>query len=134
MILFSKNFDQEKRGISVIGKLSNELNFVTEYILVYDNVGIRMNHTKDIYGNLTKFISDFQFVNHCQPIHDNKFNIVGTVIDYAQNDSTKNFNTPAQIDNHQSNININTLFANNNNMCYTFSNIALDIFRLCYFI
>ena len=123
MILFSKNFDQEKRGISVIGKLSNELNFVTEYILVYDNVGIRMNHTKYIYGNLTKFISDFQFVNHCQPIHDKDFNIVGTVIDYAQYDNSKNFNTPVNVQifntipNHQSPItNPNNFFPPNNNI------------------
>ena len=124
MILYPDNFDQEKRGISVIGKLGNELNFETEYILVYENTEIRKLHTEYLNGKLTKYISDFQFVNHCQPIHDNKFNIVGTVIDYAQNDSTKNFNTPTQINNPQSNININTLFANNNN---TNNNISSDI-------
>jgi len=123
MILFSENFDQEKRGISVIGKLSNELNFVTEYIIIYDNVGIRNVHAKHIYGTLTKFISDFQFVNHCQPIHDKNYKIVGTVIDYAQYDNSKNINTPINVQifntipNPQSTVpNTNTYFQPNNNI------------------
>ena len=97
MVLLSSEFDQEKKGITIIGKIGNELNFVIEYILVYDNSEIRKQHTEYLYGNLNQFISDFQFVNHCQPIHDNKYKIVGTVIDYAQYDNTKNINTPVNI-------------------------------------
>ena len=94
MIFFPDDFDQEKKGITAIGKLSEDLNFVTEYILVYDSPQIRKQHTEYLYGNLNSFITNFQFVNHCQPIHDNKYNIVGTVIDYAQYDDSKNINTP----------------------------------------
>ena len=94
MILYPKDFDQEKRGVTVLGKLSDELNFVTEYILVYDNSEIRDLHTQAIYGNLNNYIKDFKFVNHCQPIHDNNYKILGTVVDYAQYDTTSNINTP----------------------------------------
>ena len=95
MILYPKDFDQEKRGVTVLGKISDELNFVTEYILVYDNSEIRDLHTQAIYGNLNNYIKDFKFVNHCQPIHDNNYKILGTVVDYAQYDTTSNINTPA---------------------------------------
>ena len=94
MILYPKNFDQEKRSIVTIGKINDEFNYITEYVLVYDNASIRKQHIESIYGNLNNFINNLHFVNHCQPIHDNNFNIVGTVIDYAQYDSTSNINTP----------------------------------------
>ena len=116
MILYPDSFDQEKRGISVIGKLINDFTFKTEYILVYENSQIREAHTKNIYGKINTMISKFQFVNHCQPIHTNKYKIVGTVIDYAQYDNTKNFNTPAQSDiSFSPNSNINNFIQNNNN-------------------
>ena len=118
IVLFSKNFDHEKRGISALGKINDDLSFVEEYILVYDDVEIRKMHTEFIYGNLNNYISNFQFVNHCLPIHDNQYKIVGTVIDYIKYDNTYNINNPIQSPNsinHISNQNINSLFAQNNN-------------------
>ena len=104
MILYSKNFDQEKRCITTIGKITDELNYITEYILVYDDANIRKQHIQLIYGNLNNFINNLHFVNHCQPINDKNYNIVGTVIDYAQYDTTSNINTPSPSPNFPTNL------------------------------
>ena len=34
MILYPENFDQEKRGITAIGKIINDFTFKTEYICI----------------------------------------------------------------------------------------------------
>ena len=115
IILYPSKFDQEKRCIATIGKISDELNYITEYILVYDNKDIRKKHIESIYGNINNFINNLHFVNHCQPIHTIEFNIVGTVIDYAQYDSTSNINTP-----------INVPSSNNNNI----ANFQFPIFNI----
>ena len=52
MILYPENFDQEKRGITAIGKIINDFTFKTEYIFVYENSRIREAHTKNIYGKI----------------------------------------------------------------------------------
>ena len=118
ILLYPSKFDQEKRCIATIGKISDELNYITEYILVYDDDNIRKQHIESIYGGINNFINNLHFVNHCQPIHDNKYNIVGTVIDYAQYDSTSNINTPVNIpslNNNNNSINLQFPIFNMNN-------------------
>ena len=105
LINFSNNFNENNKSISMIGILNNENIFIKKYILIYEKDDQRNDHLKEIKSNLNKYLNELSLLNNSSPITNNKYDIIGTIIKYDENQQFNNNNINyEQIDNNNNNI------------------------------
>ena len=108
IINYPNNFNSIK-FISVIGTLNKENIFITEYILIYDDINEKINHINKINGRLNKYLNELQLYNNSQPIINNQYKEIGIIAKCEANNNIEN-------QNKKNNIPQNKIIENNKNM------------------
>ena len=96
------NKNENNQYISLIGKLSEENVFLTEYILIYESNKDREIHLYNILPRLNTFLNNCHFINNTEIITFDGVNKNGRIIKYENN----NLNTSYV---QRNNINTNNL-------------------------
>ena len=74
----------KKKYISIIGTIDNEYDFVTEYLLIFNDKNSQINHMKTILNGLSNYLNGLSLFNNSQPILKDKIacEIIGTIAKY----------------------------------------------------
>ena len=95
---------KKNQYISVIGTLNEQNEFITEFLLIYNNKKEKNNHLKSINGGLIKYLNGLQLFNNSSPIINNNYKELGIIIKY---DSCNKNNYSMNKNNQNNNINFN---------------------------
>lgn len=82
-------FSLNNKDTWIIGILSNENTFITQYFLIYDMKNDANNHIQYVckYIGLGNYLSKFKLINNSQLIINEKQNIIGLIVKYEDNDN-----------------------------------------------
>ena len=77
----------EKKYTSIIGTINDEYDFVTEYLLIFNDKNSQINHMKTIVKGLSNYLNGLSLANNSQPILKDNVNcqIVGIIAKYDPN-------------------------------------------------
>jgi len=105
IINYPKSINTIEKYVTAIGELDYECNFITKYLLIYDEKIERYFHINKLERHLKYHLdntySDQKLVKNSQPITGDNYKEIGTFVKYAPNNNI--------------NINNNINFNNNNN-------------------
>ena len=103
IINYPKSINTIQKYVSAIGNLDSENNFITKYLLIYDDEKERLLHINKLKNHLEyylqKYFNDQQLINNSQPITGDNYKEIGTFVKYEPNNT----------------INQNNNYINNNN-------------------
>jgi len=80
-------FSLNNKDTWIVGILSNENTFITQYFLIYDMKNYANNHIQYVckYIGLDNYLSKFKLINNSQLIINEKQNIIGVIVKYEDN-------------------------------------------------
>ena len=90
IINYPDDLNQNKKFVSVIGKLDYDKNFITEYILIFNKKNDKITHINKIKDGLKQYLKGLQIYNNSDVIIDKQYNEIGVIVKYGKN-STDNF-------------------------------------------
>jgi len=94
IIQYPQNFNgnDNTKYISAIGELNYENQFLSEYVLIYEDYASQNNHINSIKRNINKYLTSLQFFQNSAQIIKNNYKEFGTIIKYCNETCTYNSN------------------------------------------